>query len=98
MVFENVVDETANENRMDRRCYETFNNMLYCCQASFNITVNLGQLSYCNNMLKDQFDMRKDVQSAQSKVSNEEYVIKPRLREKSNDCMQNKLDDSEVIR
>ena len=64
---------------------------------AFSITVILGQLSDHNTMLKEQADIRKDVQSAQRNVISEEQILKPRLREKANEHVPNTVDDNAEI-
>ena len=65
-------------------CYQRINNTVCFYQTSFNIDVILGQNSDYNNVLKEQVDTRKAVQSAHSKMIIEENILKPRLRAKSN--------------
>ena len=48
-------------------------------------------------MLKDQLDTSKEVQSAQSKMINEDNIFKPMLIAKSNKHVLNALDDNKVI-
>ena len=48
-------------------------------------------------MMKNQVDTRKDVQSFEWKKISEEYVLKPRLRAKANECVPNVVDYNKVI-
>ena len=71
---------------MEYGFYKIINKTACYYETAFNITVILGQLSDCDNMLKEQADTRKDAQSAQRKMISEEHILKARLREKKRAC------------
>ena len=66
--------------------YETINNTAYFYETVFNIVVIVGQLSNYNSMLKVKEYARKD----------EEHVIKPKLRAKSNGHVRNKVNNNKL--
>ena len=59
--------------------YEPINVTVCYYEMAFNISVILGQLSDCKNMLKEQADTRKDVQIVKRKIISQEHVLEPRL-------------------
>ena len=72
--------------------YETISNAAWYYQTAFTIHVILGKSSNHKNVLKDQVNTRKEVQSVESKM-----ILKPRMRANANECAPNALDDNEVI-
>ena len=97
MAFENNTDKTIKEKRMKYGCYHKINNTAYCYETAFKIAVILGKLPVYNNMFKEQVDTSKNMQNAHSKIINEGYVLKPRLRAKANEFSSNALVDNKLI-